>query len=562
MKRLLSAVGRETRGLHEAAYLLAALALASQLLALVRDRLLAASFGASPTLDIYYAAFRIPDLLFATVASLLSIYALMPALARLESEHPGRAIAFMRQALLAFFVGMGALSLVLFFLTPLIIRIIAPGLAADPASAAKLILLARLLLLQPILLGVSNILSNLTQIRNRFLLYSLSPLLYNLGIIFGIVALYPRFGIAGLGAGVILGALLHAAVQLPYFLQEKSDPIPLARGLTLLKEVLVLSVPRTLALAATQVSLLALVAFASVLSAGSISIFMFAYNLQAVPFTIIGVSYAIAAFPTLARLHAKGETKEFLRQIEAAVRHIIFWCTPATIFIIVLRAQIVRTILGAGQFNWTATRLTAAALALFILSLAAQSLSYLIARAYYAAGNTKKPFYFGLADIAVSIGSAVLLVFAFHDLPLVRDFVESILRVDDIPDTTVLMLALGYALGSIAEFAVGMWYFVRDFSVPTRNINRLLFQSFAASVIGGGAAYGILDLTGSYININRAISVFLQGFVAGIVGLVVTAAALVLLKNKEIAEAIDASRRKLKDIRRTTVAVEPTDIAS
>ena len=84
MKRLLAVVGRETRGLNEAAYLLAALALGSQLLALVRDRLFAAHFGASGVLDIYYAAFRIPDFLFATLASLLSIYAVMPALTRLE----------------------------------------------------------------------------------------------------------------------------------------------------------------------------------------------------------------------------------------------------------------------------------------------------------------------------------------------------------------------------------------------------------------------------------------------------------------------------------------------
>src|SRR4051812_44030161 len=98
--RLLSMIGRETNGMHQAAYLLAAFALASQLLALVRDRLLAGSFGAGGVLDIYYAAFRIPDFLFATIASLLSLYALLPVLSKLEAEHPGRMISFMRQMLL------------------------------------------------------------------------------------------------------------------------------------------------------------------------------------------------------------------------------------------------------------------------------------------------------------------------------------------------------------------------------------------------------------------------------------------------------------------------------
>ena len=86
--------------------------------------------------------------------------------------------------------------------------------------------------------------------------------------------------------------------------------------------------------------------------------------------TIIGVSYAVAAFPTLARLHARGAQEEFLQYVEAALRHIIFWSMPATIFMIVMRAQIVRIILGSGQFNWDDTRLTAAALSLFVLSLA------------------------------------------------------------------------------------------------------------------------------------------------------------------------------------------------
>src|SRR6185369_5274664 len=109
VRSFLSAVGKETRGMHEAAYLLAAFALLSQLLALLRDRLLAGTFGASHTLDVYYAAFKLPDLLFATLASLLSLYALLPVLSRLESQGMGMA-AFLRKALLLFFVAMGAVA--------------------------------------------------------------------------------------------------------------------------------------------------------------------------------------------------------------------------------------------------------------------------------------------------------------------------------------------------------------------------------------------------------------------------------------------------------------------
>ena len=547
--------------MHEAAYLLAVFAFGSQLLALVRDRLLASAFGAGHTLDLYYAAFRVPDFLFATVASLFSLYALLPILSRLETEQEGLMISFLRDVLWVFFLGMAVVCAVAFWLAPVLVPYIAPGLAADAASRADLILLVRILLLQPILLGASNTIAALTQLRHRFVLYSISPLLYNLGIIFGAVILYPHFGLQGLGWGVVSGALLHMLVQVPFFFSEpRGQKIPLARMLKGVGEVLVLSIPRTFALASTQISLLAITAMASFLASGSIAIFTFAYNLQSVPLTIIGVSYSVAAFPTFARLYAQGSREEFTRYTEAALRHILFWSIPATVFFIVLRAQIVRTILGAGQFDWSATRLTAAALALFILSLAAQSITLLIARAYYATGNTRKPLYYGCADITVSILSAFGLLMLFNHSIFFRDFVESLLRVDDIPGTAVLMLALGYALGSIAEFLIGYRYFVRDFGMSHLRLTRLIFESFSAAVIGGAASYGILSLTGSTQNISTTLGVFAQGALAGLTGLVVAGIVLHLLKNQELAEAVAALMRKFRDVP-ATVAVEPSDVA-
>jgi len=547
--------------MHEAAYLLAAFAFASQFLGLVRDRTLAASFGAGHTLDVYYAAFLIPNLLFSTVASLLSLYALMPVLSRLEEEQKGLMVSFLKDLALLFIFGMTFVSLVAFLLAPIIAPLVSPGLAADPATRAELILLMRILLLQPILLGISNTISSLTQLRHRFVLYSISPLLYNLGIIFGAVVLYPIFGIAGLGFGVVLGALMHMAVQLPFFFSEKGEgKVGWTRLVRLGKEVFALSVPRTLALASNQISLLVIVALASFLAPGSIAVFNFAYNLQSVPLTIIGISYSVAAFPTFVKLYAQGSKEEFTRFAEAALRHIIFWSVPCTVFVIVLRAQIVRTILGAGQFDWSATRLTAAALALFILSLLAQSATFLISRAYYATGNTKKPFYIGLADIAVSILSALGLLWLFHSTQFTRNFIEAILRVDDVGGTSVLMLSLGYALGSIVEFAIGYVFFVRDFGLMHKKFRRLFFESFAASVLGGAVSYGILSATGQTGTINTTIGIFVQGFIAGIGGIGVAVWLLWILKNKELREVLYAFKRKFADTPQV-VAVEPSDVS-
>lgn len=546
--------------MHEAAYLLAIFALGSQILALIRDRLLAAQFGAGHTLDVYYAAFRIPDFLFATVASLLSLYALLPVLSRLGQRDGAYAISFMRQSLYIFFVVMAAVAGVLFFIVPELVSFIAPGIAQDAASRAELILLVRIILLQPILLGASNILAALTQLRNRFFLYAVSPLLYNLGIIIGILFLYPQFGIAGLGWGVVLGALLHMLIQLPYFFIEKAKPLPKGEFTPSFFEVLKLSIPRTLALASGQLSLVALVALASFFATGSIAVFMFAWNLQSVPLAIIGVSYSVAAFPTLARFHAAGNRTEFIRHIEEALRHMLFWSIPAIVFIIVLRAQLVRVILGAGEFNWDATRLTAATLALFVISLSAQSASLLIARAYYAAGKTKMPLIFGMVSLVLTMVSALLLTYFFNTNMFVRQFIESLLRVSDIAGAGVLVLALAYTIGALVQCILGIYYFGRDFSISFDNLRRLIFQSFSASVIGGAVSYVVLTALGSLIDINTTVGIVAEGTLAGIAGLLATVAMLILLHNRELTETIAAFKMRFRNT--PAVALEPTDISS
>lgn len=540
--------------MHQAAYVLAAFAFLSQLLALVRDRLFAAEFGASHTLDVYYAAFRIPDLLFATVASLLSLYALLPVLSKLSEADEGRMVSFMRQMLVFFFAGMGVVALAAFVLAPWLLKLVVPGIV-NP----DLVLLTRILLLQPIFLGASNILANLTQMRHRFLLYSISPLLYNLGIIGGIMFLYPRFGIEGLAWGVVLGAFLHMALQLPFFATERSStPMPLKESLRHLSKVLALSVPRTLTLGAGQITLIVLTALASFMAPGSIAIFTFGWNLQAVPLTIIGVSYSVAAFPTLSKLHAQGHASEFARHVEVALRHILFWTIPATILIIVLRAQLVRTILGSGAFDWGATKLVAAALALFVVSLLAQSVSMLIARAYYAAGNTRKPFHFALITVGVSVLLALAFIAVFHGSYLWRDMLEAMLRVQDLAGTTVLMLALAMTIGSWAGCIAGFVSLRRDFNLALRPLAKLSYQSFAASVIGGGAAYLALSGMGQLVDINTTAGIVAQGFVGGLWGLGVTAGVLVLLKSEEIAEAYTAVKNRFAP--QSRVAIEPTDV--
>jgi len=533
VRRILQLFHKEFGGLHEAAYLLAVFALFSQLLGLVRDRLLAQSFGASQVLDIYYAAFRIPDFLFVSVASFASATAVVPFFIERKEQGHSEAKKFLNDIFTLFFAAMAAASVIVFLLMPFLAPYVVPGFSAD--AQKELVFLSRVLLLSPFLLGLSNLLGSITQSVNKFFVFALSPVLYNAGIIIGILVLYPVFGLLGIVLGVVVGALFHLAIQLPVIFKEDFFP-HFSRKIDLksVRKVALLSLPRTLALSIVNISILFLTTFASVVSVGSISIFQFAYNLQSVPLSIIGVSYSVAAFPTLSKYFVKGEKTKFLEQIAAAAKHIIFWSLPVTVLFIVLRAQIVRVILGSGHFNWSDTRLTAAALAAFVFSLIAQSLILLFTRGYYASGNTKKPLYINLLCSGLSIVLAFLMLRAFAVNDGFRTFLESLFKINGLTGTAIVVLPFAFTLGSILNAVLHWVSFARDFDISfNKLIGRSVFHSILASVAIGEVSYGALQLFAGIFNLNTFVGIFLQGFLSGLFGIAAAVVVLVFLKNPE-----------------------------
>ncbi len=223
VKKFLNLFNREIIGLHEAAYLLAFFAFLSQLLALVRDKLLAHNFGATPILDLYYAAFRLPDLVFVSMASIVSASVLIPFFMEKMQGDAEEGRRFVDNIFSAFFLSIIVVSIVVFFLAPFLVAFLLPGYAND-AHFNELVSITRILLLSPIFLGISNFLSSITQIHKRFLVYALSPLVYNIGIIFGILFFYPVHGLPGLIWGVVLGSLLHLAIQVPFIVYKGVFP--------------------------------------------------------------------------------------------------------------------------------------------------------------------------------------------------------------------------------------------------------------------------------------------------------------------------------------------------
>ncbi len=546
VKRFFNIFYKEIDGLLEAAYLLGSFAILSQILALFRDRVLAGSFGTGHVLDIYYASFEIPDFIFATVASIVSISVLIPFITEKLETSKEETKYFINSIFSFFSVIIVAVCILVFIFMPYLAPKVFPGIA----DHVTLIKMSRILLLSPILLGTSNFLASITQVGKRFLVYALSPIFYNLGIIFGAVFLYPTFGIYGLAYGVVFGAFMHLGIQLPFvFKSGLFRPWPLHFDLSLVKKVFLISIPRTVTLGMTQITTLVLVGMASVMTVGSISVFNFSSNLQGVPLSIIGVSYSLAAFPTLAKFISKNKNEEFLSHISTAIKHTIFWSVPISVLFIVLRAQIVRSIYGAGAFGWNGTKLTAAALAIFAISVTAQSLVLIFIRGYYAKGNTIKSLYASIVTGVLSIGFSFIFVKIFSCSSIFRYFTEHLFRVDDILGTEILMLALGFSLAQIINCLILWIWFEKENKGFSSPLLKTLFQSFSASVIMGFAAYLCLGFFDNIFNINTLIGIFMQGFCSGIIGIIILIIVLKILKSPELEETISTLHKKFWKIR-------------
>ncbi|MBU2214278.1 murein biosynthesis integral membrane protein MurJ, partial [Patescibacteria group bacterium] len=360
-----------SRSVLSAAFVITLAGLASRLLGLFRDRLLASSFGAGDTLDIYYAAFRIPDLIYNLLILGALSSALIPVFTSLISKDlKEEAWNLINGLLNVLFFSIILFSAVLCLFTPWLMQWLTPGFS--PEKMAATVSFTRIMFLSPIFLSISGIFGGILTSFRRFLVYAIAPVFYNLGIIIGVIFLTKILGPIGLAWGVVLGAFFHMLIQYPaakklgfrhswMFLQAwKNEQV---------RKVFRLMLPRTLSIAVNQINLLVITIFASTLASGSLAVFTFAQNLQSVPLGLFGISFAIAVFPLLSSLAAKEAKAEFIKTFSVTLRQIIFFVIPLSAFIFVLRAQIVRVVLGSGKFDWEDTILTFQCLGIFAFSL-------------------------------------------------------------------------------------------------------------------------------------------------------------------------------------------------
>jgi putative peptidoglycan lipid II flippase len=524
----------QQKTISAASLVLAASYLLSSLLGLLRDRLLAGTFGGTSTPDIYYAAFTVPDF----VALILIMGAISAAVIPIFSSYlmKSKEDAWKYvSTLLNVFLGFLILTCVIFvIIAPLIISFTAPGFSGAKKDAA--VLLMRIMFLSPIILGASNMISGILQVFHRFLVTALAPLLYNAGIIIGILYFYPAIGISGLAWGVVLGGTMHLLVQLPSFFYSGFRWRPnfniFDPGVV---KTIKLMIPRSLGLGALQINTIAITAIASTLAAGSIAVFNWANNLSMVAVNAVAVSVTTAAFPIMSMAFLQEDKNDFIRKFSSVLRQMIFITMPLAILLLLLRAQIVRVILGVGKFSWADTELTTACLGIFALNLIAPQLILFLSKAFYAAHNTKIPALISIFSVTFNIVLSLFLVWLIRTSPGFYIFLHEFLRLGQATNVAITGLALAYSITGVLQTIFLLCMFWKKFpSINNKEILDSLYKILIASLAMGFVVFWARNLIG----FNSALldtfwGVFLQLVVPSIFGCVVYFTSAHFLKSPE-----------------------------
>lgn len=386
-----TAIRNGTTSIAASAVLIGVLGIASRVLGLLRDRALASAYGAGSVLDAYQAAFRIPDFAYSILGLAALSAAFLPAFIRIRSGDRERAMVFASRVLSIVACALAAVAAFGVLLAEPLYRALAPGFSPDQLALTAA--LGRVLFPASFLLGCSAVIGGVLQAEQRFLAFAAAPIAYNAGIIIGVLALAPSMGPIGIGWGVLLGAAAHlilqwiAAARVGFrfrFAPAWGDADVRATARRLL--------PRALALGASQVQLIVITAFATTLATGTLAAFAFAVNIQFVPIALIGVAFALAAFPRLAGAATVGDNALFQRHFSVAFRQVALLAFPATVGLLTLKAQGVRVLLGAGAFDWDDTVRTLDALEAFGYGLPFAMFIPLLTRAFYAFEDTRTPF--------------------------------------------------------------------------------------------------------------------------------------------------------------------------
>ncbi len=399
--------------LARAGLVVSAAYLVARVLGYVRVVVIGTTFGAGPELDAFFAAFRIPDLLFQLVAAGAVASAVVPIVSGLiatgESSRAWRVVSTLTTLMLAALL---VLALGAFIWAPDLVRAITPGF--DEPTLARTVELTRLMLASPILLALGAIATSALNADRRFAASAVAPIVYNLAIIGAAVLLSESMGVTGVALGVVAGSFGLLAVQLPPLWRAGfrfTPRIDLSDDQA--RRVLTLMGPRVLGLSGSQITMLVMTSLATGVGLGAVTAFTIAFAVYQIPMGVIGIPLGIVIFPSLSRELAVGRTDSYLELVERAIRILLFAMLPIAAIGIVLRLQVIDLLLGYGRFDRAAVELTADTLLPFLLGLTGHAVIGVLARAFYAKQDTKTPVLAALMAVVINTLLGLALVGPF-----------------------------------------------------------------------------------------------------------------------------------------------------
>lgn len=395
---------------------------------LLRDRVLAQTFGAGRELDAYTAAFLIPDFLFNLLIASGIAAAVVPIVTDLLAAHKKAALAYLNSVITAGTTVMGIVALILILFSESISKLVVPGFT--PEDQALVSALLQILALSPLFFSISNTLGAYLIVKRRYFFYGLSPIFYNFGIIFGALFLTPYFGIAGVAYGTILGAFLHLSTRLVDafrngFVLHKNFAFRTPE----FRKTIHLMIPKMFGHPIELATFWGFTIFASALAPGSIAIIGFARNFQSVPVSIIGITLATTTFPLLASALTAKKFEDFSHALKRSFWLILGGSLLSALFIFLIREPLIALVFGGGAFTQTNVSTTAFVLGFFTLSIPSESLAHLLARAFYATKNTLIPVLIGVVSFSITLMCAWILTpqIGISALPLAF-FIGSLLK--------------------------------------------------------------------------------------------------------------------------------------
>ncbi|MCK9518754.1 MAG: murein biosynthesis integral membrane protein MurJ [Dehalococcoidia bacterium] len=402
-------------GLLVAAAIVAFGFIGSRLLGIVRTAAIASAFGTAPEVAAYNVAFRVPDLIFQVLAGATLGSAFIPVFARIyrrDGEAPAWRLA--SNVLNLVTAATAVLCLLAFIAAPVIVPLLAPGLGQDIGREEELtdqaVELTRLMLLSPLLFSVSGMLTGMLNARQQFFLPALAPMLYNIAIIFGALVLSKPWGVEGLAVGVVIGAALHLAIQVPGLVRERMRySFSFDWRDSAVREVGRLMGPRVIGLGAAQFNFVITTFFASKVGGEAINALTYAWLLAQLPLALFGMALSTAVFPRLAEHVADEDLHSLQATVSRVLRVIMFLTIPAAIGLALLRIPATATLLQRGEFTASDTAITAAALGWYCLGIVPQAGIEIHSRGFYALGDTRTPVALAVVAVITNLVLSALL---------------------------------------------------------------------------------------------------------------------------------------------------------